>query len=54
MPLTRFEVLRTYRNIFRILQTTRDLTGSTEALKYIQTQFRENKNNEEMYKKAKL
>ncbi|EFC48223.1 predicted protein [Naegleria gruberi] len=51
---TREAVLLSYRNIYRILRTTRELTGSTEALKYVQSQFRANKQNPEMFKKAKL
>ncbi|KAG2373550.1 hypothetical protein C9374_012013 [Naegleria lovaniensis] len=52
--LSRVTVLKTYRNIYRILRTTRELTGSTESLKYFQTQFRENKTNTEMYRKTQL
>ena len=36
------------------MRTTRELTGSTEALKYVQSQFREHKKSPEMFKKAKL
>ncbi|KAF0982156.1 hypothetical protein FDP41_012017 [Naegleria fowleri] len=52
--LSRDAVLKTYRNIYRILRTTRELTGSTESLKYFQKQFREIKTNPEMYRKAQL
>ncbi|KAL9650535.1 hypothetical protein ABK040_004754 [Willaertia magna] len=52
--VTKDSVLKTYRNIYRVMRKTKELSGSQEAMTFIQKEFRLNKTNEDSFKKAKL